>query len=215
MDSSILCSKLCLLSYLSNNSISKFANKHRFTYKIIEHDNRRVVVFTKSRYVYVAFCGSLVRRDIRRNLRIQQTNYNGLNVHSGFVKCLYCIERELDKYLDTVITPTTKLIYCGHSRGGSVATIYTASRRPNELYTFGSPKAVCNKVHTSIFNGVHVFNYVVSTDIVPYFPPHYIQISSPMYLHVDRKTWYQSHKCRTYLLLLLRMCKTTTVESNV
>lgn len=62
------------------------------------------------------------------------TKPNEPSVHAGFKTALDLVWSEIEAELDR---RDGAIFYTGHSMGGALATLASARRRPNEVYTFG------------------------------------------------------------------------------
>lgn len=106
-------------------------------------------------------------------------NINGTdeNVHADFKACADNILTVLDKYCsgNSVDKSNTRLILCGHSRGGAVVdlvahdlNVQNNGFRDITAYTFAAPNSVKNPDVTA--KDDNIFNYVYKYDIVGYLP---------------------------------------------
>lgn len=147
-----------------------------------------------------------------------------LHVHKGFYKQIeyentrYKIETKCIEFCQEFNKITNKLpdriVFCGHSLGGSQATIasYTMNKRlspyfkfPAKVYTFGAPKCVLSKEFNRFTNYSHisVHNYVFKKDPIPYMPIVLFQkvgTTHTIDIEDDNIKWWKCdfHKIETY-----------------
>jgi triacylglycerol lipase len=65
---------------------------------------------------------------------------NGARVHRGFLAALDQVWAEVDERLTEMTARGLSIWYTGHSLGAALATLAAARRKPDALYTFGSPR---------------------------------------------------------------------------
>jgi hypothetical protein len=65
---------------------------------------------------------------------------NGARVHRGFLSALDEVWTEVDDALEEIAARGPPIWYTGHSLGAALATLAAARRKPDALYTFGSPR---------------------------------------------------------------------------
>lgn len=92
---------------------------------------------------------------------------DGYAIHDGFRTALESVWPRIEPAIDGLTSP---LFYCGHSLGAALATLAAEKRRPQALYTFGSP-LVGNGVFAATLNGLPVFRVVDDWDLVTTVPP--------------------------------------------
>jgi hypothetical protein len=88
-------------------------------------------------------------------------------VHKGFADMLAGKWRDIQAALDG--HQGIRLLYTGHSLGAALATLSAALRRPDALYTFGSPR-VGDAAFAGSLAGVMHERYVDCSDIVCRIP---------------------------------------------
>jgi hypothetical protein len=88
-------------------------------------------------------------------------------VHRGFAKALDAILPTLRPALEKL---RCRVLFTGHSLGAAMATLLASIRRPDFLYTFGSPR-VGNAQFVSILNGLSSRRFANCCDIVARIPP--------------------------------------------
>lgn len=109
-------------------------------------------------------------KDFWTDLRVGSQTLRHLSVpavHQGFKDALDLIWDGIDAELSMLQGP---LFYTGHSLGAALATLAAARRRPDALYTFGSPR-VGNKLFATSLSGLPVHRVVDDEDIVATVPP--------------------------------------------
>ncbi len=92
---------------------------------------------------------------------------DGGRVHRGFVRALDRIWAELEPALDDA---PGRVAFCGHSLGAALATVAAARRRPEALYTFGSPRVGTTDFGASL-DDVAAHRIVNHHDLVTRVPP--------------------------------------------
>jgi len=88
-------------------------------------------------------------------------------VHRGFAEALDHILAGLKPALDQL---RGRVLFTGHSLGSAMATLLASIRRPDFLYTFGSPR-VGDGQFVSTLNGLSNRRFVDCCDIVARIPP--------------------------------------------
>jgi pimeloyl-ACP methyl ester carboxylesterase len=129
--------------------------------------------------IYIAFRGTEVRpRDILTDLSATSTPfpYGSGRVHSGFSDAFAAVVPKLSEILSNC-DKAKKVIVCGHSLGGALATLCAAwvretTPRSVMLYTFGSPRVGCRDFveHYSKTASFPAFRVADPKDIVPSLP---------------------------------------------
>jgi predicted lipase len=88
-------------------------------------------------------------------------------VHEGFSHALSHVVDELLEALRAVDGP---VYYTGHSLGAAMATLVASLRKPDWLYTIGSPR-VGDRDFVKTLTGVNASRYVDCCDLVTRLPP--------------------------------------------
>jgi hypothetical protein len=88
-------------------------------------------------------------------------------VHSGFADALAEVE---DNLLQALEHTACRVLITGHSLGAATATLLASLRRPDHLYTFGSPR-VGNSEFIAALSGVKASRFVDCCDMVTRVPP--------------------------------------------
>jgi hypothetical protein len=88
-------------------------------------------------------------------------------VHSGFADALADVENSL---LQAIELTSCRLLITGHSLGAALGTLLASLRRPDHLYTFGSPR-VGNDEFVAALSGVECSRFVNCCDMVTRVPP--------------------------------------------
>lgn len=128
--------------------------------------------------------------DLGDDANFLQTKWpQGGLVHRGFADALEHILPNLEAALDPV---RGRILFTGHSLGAAMATLLASIRRPDYLYTFGSPR-VGDGEFVSILNGLSNYRFVDCCDIVARIPPEslgvtrYAHYDTPYYIDRNRK----------------------------
>ena len=88
-------------------------------------------------------------------------------VHKGFKGALDSVWHEVDSALFQLKCP---VFYTGHSLGAALATLAAARRKPQAVYTFGSP-LVGNEAFVASLGDVSIYRVVDDRDVVTVVPP--------------------------------------------
>ena len=122
--------------------------------------------------VIVAFRGSDDKEDWKSNLK---ERVNGYGYHTGYWDASHNFIKQIKQFIDDQ-PDTTKVIFCGHSRGGALAIINNYLIDPyysSKAVVFGCPK-VCTKdsvLYKEDLSGcLNITSVVNSMDIVPRTP---------------------------------------------
>jgi hypothetical protein len=108
-------------------------------------------------------------------------------VHKGFAAALSQVQKELFDILDSL--PGCRLLYTGHSLGAAMATLLAGLRKPDALYTFGSPR-VGDATFVASLEGVTNFRFQDCCDLVTRVPPEefgYQHFGQPLYIDRERR----------------------------
>jgi len=98
---------------------------------------------------------------------LQTTWPNGGMVHRGFAEALDHIVDDIKAAIDQF---KGRVLYTGHSLGAALATLLASVRRPDFLYTFGSPR-VGNAQFVSTLQDINHHRFVHCCDVVARIPP--------------------------------------------
>jgi hypothetical protein len=107
-------------------------------------------------------------------------------VHQGFANGLEEIQAGIEKALQSF---QGKVLYTGHSLGAAMATLFAGVRKPDFLYTFGSPRTGDSDFVNSL-DTVPNCRYVDCCDLVTRVPPEifgYVHLGSPHYIDSGRR----------------------------
>lgn len=116
----------------------------------------------------------------------------GGRVHAGFARALADVADEVVEAVDNLKYRT---LYVGHSLGAALATLLASVRKPDHLYTLGSPR-VGNAKFAATCGDVNVTRFVDCCDLVTHlFPANrlacisYIHVGVPYYIDRNRNVW--------------------------
>jgi hypothetical protein len=90
-------------------------------------------------------------------------------VHRGFLAALDEIWEAADESLQGLTAQGLSIWYTGHSLGAALATLAAARRKPNGLFTFGSPR-VGDEAFVRLLDGVRVQRIVNCSDMAATVP---------------------------------------------
>jgi hypothetical protein len=227
-DIPLLCSIFCDLSYSENiaEDFSLLAIQRKYDIHITERIKRLIatVVFISDKNtgaklfvchvdsaVFIVFRGTDDFADILTNMNVLLGGFHKdiskkSKVHGGFSNQYNSIKGNLLKVLSQicVIKNITKIICCGHSLGGALATIASVDlhihlngpkdKNPNRqmkkimCITFGAPRVgnVHFRKHFNNYIGDSL-RFVDLQDTIPYFP------MSPFYSHVHDGKYFDEN----------------------
>jgi len=106
-------------------------------------------------------------------------------VHKGFATALSQVQQGVLAALDAL--PGYRLLYTGHSLGAAMATLLASLKKPEAIFTFGSPR-VGDAAFVASLQGVGNFRFQDCCDLVTRIPPEelgYQHFGQPYY--IDRK----------------------------
>lgn len=130
---------------------------------------------------YVTFRGTESKDDILIDLDVSTRDFRGMGVkvHNGFRRQFNGIESELTYMLDKNKYSFEKIVFCGHSLGGGLATlaaVYYSNHFKGQniaihCHTFGSPR-VGNAAFVKLYDKMHINSWRVFhyQDPVPMIP---------------------------------------------
>jgi hypothetical protein len=106
--------------------------------------------------------------DLLDDAEIIQVDWGaGGRVHSGFAHAFEDVRSELLSALEPM---SCKMLYTGHSLGAAEATLLASTRKPDQLFTFGSPR-VGNQAFVAALGDLDHRRFVDCSDIVARMPP--------------------------------------------
>jgi len=106
--------------------------------------------------------------DLCDDIDVRFTSWDtGARVHTGFADALAEVLTELEP---AVQAAQGRVLFTGHSLGAALATLLASLRRPDALYTFGSPM-VGDAAFVGSLAGVEHHRYVDCCDLVTRIPP--------------------------------------------
>lgn len=118
--------------------------------------------------------------DLADDAAFLQINWpQGGSVHRGFAEALDPLLPNLKTALDQI---RGRVLFTGHSLGAAMATLLASIRRPDFLYTFGSPR-VGDAQFVSTLEGLSNRRFVNCCDIVARLPPESVGVIK--YKHYD------------------------------
>jgi pimeloyl-ACP methyl ester carboxylesterase len=125
----------------------------------------------------------------------------GGRVHAGFAHGLAQVQDDLLAAIDAL---NYESFYTGHSLGAAMATLLASLRKPDYLYTIGSPRVGDNDFVNTLAN-VSVRRFVDCCDIVTRVPPENLSLIAP-YKHfgspsfIDRDRNLQENPTDAFML---------------
>lgn len=119
----------------------------------------------------------------------------GGQVHKGFKLLLMEAWEEIQFQLEKISGP---LYYTGHSLGGALAVLTASLKRPEAVYTFGSPR-IGNPEFVERTKPLHIYRVVNPRDIVAGIPPIHgmLHVGTPHWLanskeYDSRRSWFEA-----------------------
>ena len=146
----------------------------------INPNDAQAYLLMKDNIAYVFFRGTSGVADMSANLDCMQTTIKGVaRVHTGFYKQTMSIYDAIKKDID--IYKPSKVVLCGHSLGGAIATItsllFASDGLDVSCVTIGSPM-VGNREFVSMFkclvaNSIRITNEYDPVPLLPYMWGYY------------------------------------------
>ena len=174
--------QLCLNSYHGlHGKVSKISTDEEFVKFKDKRDTMTVGTAYDGSDVYLCFQGSQERSDWRRNFNKEMLDLDDHSkVHEGFFEHFHKFREEVSEKIDKLLKHDfDKIIVCGHSLGGALATLccYELMYKKYHDYkdrclcvTLGSPR-VGNYYFSFMFNSeFDCFRLVYGSDIVCRLP---------------------------------------------
>ena len=148
-------------------------------------DTQACVMISEAQCILV-FRGTESVQDWLTDLDVFQEPGPYGNVHSGFQKALNYVWDEIKSRLVNL----KPLYVCGHSLGGSLATLAVARGGIGRLYTFGSPKVGDPKFAREFDRRHRSYRFVNNNDFFVRIPiQNYQHIGSLRYFTSNGKMW--------------------------
>lgn len=153
----------------------------------LDVDNTECLIFERQGILIISFRGTNEFSDIMDNVNISRIPYYSRTgdycgkIHKGFLNYYGNVKHSINEYIkkyiedDTDDTHDKKIIFCGHSLGGSccIAALDASyiENVPNiYVYTYGSPR-IGNKTFAKKFNQrIYSIRIVNKYDPVPHLP---------------------------------------------
>jgi pimeloyl-ACP methyl ester carboxylesterase len=145
-----------------------------------------------SKLAIVAFRGTDAKdpTDLFDDADLLQMDWGpGGKVHTGFSHALAHV---VDDLLEALRSVADQMYYTGHSLGAALATLLASLRKPDCLYTIGSPR-VGDEDFVRTLAGVNASRYVDCCDLVTRLPPpevpgcgNYVHYGDLYYIAEDR-----------------------------
>jgi hypothetical protein len=100
------------------------------------------------------------------------------DVHAGFRRAYLAVHTAVDQWLRMEAAGRSRLIVCGHSLGGALASLCASIYRPSLLATLGCP-LVGDKDFVAGLNGIAMRRLVDCCDVVTSLPPTILGYAHP------------------------------------
>ncbi len=113
---------------------------------------------------------------------------SGGNVHRGFKLILMEAWEEIQQQLNFISEP---IYYTGHSLGGALAVLAASLKKPEAVYTFGSPR-MADFGFVNSTKHINIYRVVTPKDIVSSVPPF------PGVMHVGKSHYLTNSKASDY-----------------
>jgi len=178
-------SELSRLIYLKsgdqNNIQDQTATRNLFLHKIGLEERW----FYNGRHVQCAIIGTLAGAEKKFSVLVFRGTQGGISswyfnlnmrlspwpsggkVHKGFKLLLIEAWEEIQQNLDLISEP---VYYTGHSLGGALAVLAASLKRPEAVYTFGSPR-IGNFDFVNSTEEINIYRVFTTNDIVVGVPP--------------------------------------------
>ena len=167
--------KLSAIAYMNPKPADTACKKLGFASgKIISNDGAEVLIAKDRNDLWFAFRGTEPSKlnDVLADLKvIKNTAKAGGKVHGGFQEEVDDVWMDIVKELDhnDQLKVRKDVYFTGHSLGAAMATISATRYKPEELFTFGSPRVGGPKFIKNIT--CKHFRFMNNNDIVCRIPP--------------------------------------------
>jgi len=174
-DRALVAAKLSAHAYKSEKAAIAACKKMGFPWaKLISKGGAEVLIAKDRNDLWFAFRGTEPSKlnDVMADLKLaKQAAMAGGKVHSGFQEEVNDLWMDILKELEhnSQLKIKKDVYFTGHSLGAAMATISATRHKPQELYTFGSPRVGGPKFIRNI-TCPH-FRFMNNNDIVCRIPP--------------------------------------------
>lgn len=164
--------ELSELAYCDSQTMTDTLERIGFTVVTFDKGGTAGFIAINNHVVIVTYRGTEVTdiRDWESDLSFLYTSSEHGRVHSGFKRAL----DEVWSDIVDIITPHLegrKLIFCGHSLGGALASLSAARVGNNTVvYTYGCPRTGNSKFAKYTGNNIVHHRFVHDLDLVPQVP---------------------------------------------
>lgn len=191
-----LCSQACLLSYVEQEPFIEAAlARIGFTEtRFYEVNGTDAFLAINEDSLLLAFRGteSGDNRDLITDSKIVQAKFFDYGrAHRGFIQALENLLEQLDTDLDALFREKQRrLIICGHSLGGALATLYGLHQHDKspEIYTIGCPRVGGISFAKNAEKRINVYRILNDNDLIPKLP------TPPFYKHIGASYFITSSK---------------------
>lgn len=207
--------KACIAALLSElvyddlNEIKSFCSEYPQTKLIRMYLKKDVeaVLIQINNSLYLCFRGTeLTKTDLKYGIEISTKEFCGTRALRGYANAIEHAADRIIADLKKHHRNDTKLYFCGHSMGGSLAILMSLIYRPYAMYTFGSPRVFADHKFNKDHKFENHYNYKNAGDMVSYYPPKFLG-----YKDIGHCIWFykfywflRPHYMRTYLEHILR-----------
>lgn len=155
------------------------------SHSIYDVDGVQALIVEFRNAVWVAFRGTEMKlNDWATISKFWQGGYGQSEAHQGFIDALEKIKKPMLEEIMTMRVKGKKIVFCGHSMGGALATLLCVNHRPYACCVFGSPKVMQGNYYRNYFQSFPFIRFEMEWDFVTHIP---VTISFIMkYQHVGK-----------------------------
>jgi len=174
-DRAVIAAKLSAIAYMNEKPAITAAKKLGFAWvKLVSKDGAEVLIAKDRNDLWFAFRGTEPSKlnDVMADLKVfKNSAMAGGKVHGGFQQEVDDLWMDIVKELEhnDQLKVRKDVYFTGHSLGAAMATISSTRYKPQELFTFGSPR-VGGKRFIKNIKCDH-YRFMNNNDIVCRIPP--------------------------------------------
>ena len=166
--------RLAVALYGGEERVKELAKSTGGNYRNFNFGHLSAAALIYGDHVHLTICGSNDLYDWVQNIMTSTEEVNGDYVHRGFAGSAKALVQMIKRSDLPAIMEKRRVYLGGHSAGGAIAEIMpivTEEFKPDEIYTFGSPKCM-TLASAAAYNANEwkSFRFIMNGDPVPYLP---------------------------------------------